>query len=527
MELDDLRTDYLMAKRSGAQKRRISGVPSQGAGADFHYRNESDFLWMGELAREIYRNNMICQSFVERAIDNHLQDGFAYDPDTGDAKLDLDLSEWWTDIVDETSEFDPANELAFSDQTEIVLRSWFVDGDIFGVPLENGTVDLREFHLCRSPTWGKNKNIVHGVEKDPETRRRTNYHFLDEPVNPNGAIRKTQLTALPAYDEDGERNIFHVRNTKRSHQTRGLTSFAPIFDVAGMHDDVQFLKIVQQRASSLWILVRKRAKEFDPAYLQAESGIGVDVTAERSELYDSNLRQYREVSPGSVINGLPGEEINPWSASIPNPEFFPQVRMLLTFISINFGMPYIMSMMDASEANFSSMRGAVEQARLGFRRNQAKLIKRWHRPVNRFKIFKKGEKDKAIQKLIERSQRPNSKINIFKHRWHPPTPAYIDPYKDAAADLIQDANMQTSPRRRCRSRGAEWSDIARETVEDRAQAIELAVTKAADINSKNGLKGSEAVRWRDLAPLPNPDRVSLSVSSTPDQTTEKPSESGS
>lgn len=520
-EIDDARSDYRMAKRSGAQKRRVRGVPTQGAGADYHYRNESDWLWMGELAWDIYRDNMIVQSILERAIENQVQDGFAFDPDTGDPKLDADLVDWWLDVSEDTSECDPANELTFADQTEMVLRSTLVAGDIFGIPMEDGTVDMREFHLCRSPTWNtrEKKNIFHGVEKNPVTRRRLNYWFLPEPIDPTSTIKKTDLTPYPAYNEDGERNVFHVRFPRRSHQTRGITAFAPIFDVAGYHDDVQFLKLVQARAASLFVFVRKRAATFDPAYLAAESRLGLDVTRDKSEEYESNQRQYSEVGAGSVLGGLPGEEINPWSANIPNPEFFPHVKMLLTFLGLNFGMPLVMALMDASETNFSGYRGAVDQARLGFRKNQKRLAARWYRPYLRFKILHKALTDKTFAKWVEKAARPNPKVNIFKHRWHPPTWPYIDPYKDAAADLIRDANMQISPRRRCRERGFEWSDIARETVEDRGAAIELAMERAAAINAKFSLEDADKVRWRDLAPLPNPERVSMTVNASSNEST--------
>lgn len=518
-EIDGARQDYVMARRSGAQKRRVRGLPSQGAGADYHYRSESDWLWMGELAWDIYRNNMLVGSIIDRAVENQIQDGFTYNPQTGDKGLDADLVDWWNAICEDTSECDPANELSFADQTEIVMRSTIVAGDIFGVPMADGTVDLKEFHLCRSPTFNtrEKKNIFHGVEKDPLTRRRINYHFLNEPIDPfrQPTIKKSELRPIPAYDEDGERNIFHVRFPKRTHQTRGITSLAPIFDVAGYHDDVQFLTLVRARASSLFLFVEERAATFDPAYLAAEMKLGVDVSRDKAAEYESNQRQYQEVGPASVLRGLPGAKINPWSANIPNAEFFPHSKLLLTFMGINLGMPLVMVLMDASETNFSGYRGAIDQARMGFRKNQRRLATRWHRPYNRFKILKRAEKDPRFAKWVERSLNPHSKIDVFRHQWNPPSWPYIDPTGDATADLIRESNLQTSPRRRARERGMEYADIARETVEDRAFVIRLAKQTAKAINDEDGVTASDpdAVRWRDLAPLPNPERVQLSVSS--------------
>lgn len=535
LQIGDARADYNMAKRNGAQKRSPRGIPSQGAGADYHYRNESDYLWMSELSWDIYRNNMVAQSITERAIDNHLQGGFAYHPQTGDPKLDAALIDWWWQTSQDAKECDPGWENNFEDQTEIVLRSTFVAGDIFGLPKldvdddRRGQVALNESHTCRSVTTNiKDKSKVFlGVEYENDaTRRRKNYWFLTQPIDPNKPVRKNDVAPVAAYDEDGDRNVFHVRFPRRANQTRGITAYAPIFDVAGYHDDTQFLKLVQARGNSLWLVLRERLPTFDPAYLQAEQQAGVDVTSSKAEIYERNARQYKEIAPGSELQGLPGESLKPWTANIPNPEFFPHVRLLLTFIGINLGMPLVMALMDASETNFSGYRGAIDQARLSFRRNQKRLINRWHCPYIRFKLIKYGEQDRAIQKLITQSHRPNPKVNIFAHEWEPPKWPYIQPVEDATADLIRDSNMQISPRRRARERGEEWTDIATETVEDRAMAVELAAAKAAELNKKFALDGDDKVRWRDLAPLPNPERVQLSVSAQESPKPQQPQPSG-
>ena len=520
LSIDAARSDYAMAKRSGAQKRRVRGVPSQGAGADYHYRSESDWLWMGELAWDIYRNNMVVGSIVDRAVEQQLQDGFGYNPDTGDKGLDADLVAWWKETAEDTSECDPANELTFADQTEMVTRSTLVAGDIFGLPMEDGTVELKEFHLCRTPTYNtrEKKNIFHGVEKNPETRRRLAYHFLHEPIDPfkHATIKKDDLNRLPAYDEDGERTIFHVRFPKRTHQTRGLTAFAPIFDVAGYHDDVQFLTLVRARASSLFLFVEERLPNFDPAYLAAEMRLGVDATRNKAEEYEQNQRQYSEVGPASVLRGLPGASIKPWSANIPHAEFFAHSKLLLTFIGINLGMPLVMALMDASETNFSGYRGAVEQARMGFRKNQQRLVRRWHRPYLRFKILKRAEKDAAFARWIDKTENPRSKVNVFRHQWQLPAWPYINPMEDATSVLIRSANSQSSLRRLAAEQGMEWDELSTEIPVDRAKLTRNALIEAQKLIGEFNLPTTPEyldVLAQRLGPLPNPERMQFSISS--------------
>ncbi len=511
------RSDYLMANRRNAQSRRRKGVPSQGAQADYHYRNQGDWLWMSELAWDMYRNNMILGSVVDRAIENQLQSGFTYDPQTGDPKLDEQLKAWWKEVSTDASLCDPGAELVFRDQEEIVLRTALVSGDIVGVPLEDGTVDLIEGQQIRSPSRPTKENIVHGFEYVPGARRLAAVWVLKDEINPNSRmIRKQDLRPIQAWDDDGERSIFHVAFKKRVHQTRGITAFAPLFDVAGYNDDVQFLKMVQSRAASMFVFVRKRMSNFDPAYLAAESNLGKDVSSDRDAAYAANNRQYREVAAGSSIEGLPGEEIQPWASNIPNSEFFEHTKLLLTFMGLNLGMPLVLTLMDGSETNFSGYRGAIDQARLGFRANQTRLMTRFHKPYMRFKLFKYGEEDRAIQRrinqIVDRSPKASKpKVNIFKHRWIPPEWAYIEPGKDATADLIRDANMLTSPRRRCQERSCDWDDIYTETVDDRFKALDYALDQAQVLQKKYNLDTDLHSLAMVLAPMPTAERTNVNV----------------
>ena len=69
-EFDGMRADYEAAKRSSRFQRRRRGVPTMGAGADYHYASESDYLWMQEAARDIYRNDVVVGQITDRAVVN-------------------------------------------------------------------------------------------------------------------------------------------------------------------------------------------------------------------------------------------------------------------------------------------------------------------------------------------------------------------------------------------------------------------------------------------------------------------------
>lgn len=521
------RSDYAMAKRSGAQTRVRRGVPSQGAGADYHYRNESDWLWMQELGWEIFRNHPVVGSVVKRAAENQVQDGFNYDPRTGDPKLDKDLKEWWADVSIDPNQCSPDGESVFVDQEETALVTTLVGGDCFGIPAEDGTVDFLESQFCRSPTWGKNKNIVHGIEMAPSSRRRTNYHFTTEPIGAWQTIKTNQLTSTPAYYFDDltqkqERNVFHIRLMGRFHQTRGITAFAPLFTAADYLEDIEYLEMVHKRAVSLFAFVRTRATSFDPTYLAAELAVGRDATTDKArDDVDAANNQYRQVAPGSVLTGLPGEMIDLKSANVPNAEHFRHMESLAQYIGINLGMPLIAVFMDGRQTNFSGWRGAWNMALSGFKRNQRRLITRFHCPYMRFKLLKRAEQEADFRRLVAKSLKPGAKVNVFSHWWQPPSWPYIQPVEDATADIIRDVGRQTSPRRRMQERGMEWGEVWPEIIDDWTNPIIAAKTKAKEINASFP-DDEDKVSWRDIFQPPLPERVNVNIRDAGEQQAPEP-----
>ena len=75
---DGLRSDY-SASRATRFRRTRTGLSAAGSGADYHYRNESDFLRVREYARDMDRNDCIVGQTIDRAVTTVVQDGFTLD----------------------------------------------------------------------------------------------------------------------------------------------------------------------------------------------------------------------------------------------------------------------------------------------------------------------------------------------------------------------------------------------------------------------------------------------------------------
>jgi len=205
----------------------------------------------------------------------------------------------------------------------------------------------------------------------------------------------------------------------------------------------------------------------------------------------------------------PGETITAFSPNVPNPEFFPHASLILTFISINLNLPLAVLLLDPSKTNFSGWRGAIDQARMGFREIQRWLAGSFHRPVYRFKCRQWIAEDAALARQFAALGE-----KVFQHRWNPPTWAYIEPLTDGQADLLQVRNALTSPRRLHARRGADWDEIYAEIIADNSAAIKAAKKAALQINGEFP-DGNAPVHWREILSLPTPDGVQIQQAPPP------------
>lgn len=488
----DAKAEYRAASRDRFVRRR-NGHP-MGAGADWHYRSDSDFLRIMEDARDMDRNDALIGAIIDRAVDNTLGDGFALDPDTGDESLNRELAERWAEWAAEPGLCDTAGERTFAELETCVLRQTFIDGDAFVVLTDDGPLDVVEAHRCRTPYSVRHReSVVHGVEMDAH-RRRLRYWFTLEDIAPDQSVAKVnEVVRVPAYDADGYPVVLHVvtRHTmRRSSQTRGVSALAPVFSKVTMLEDIDYAKLVQQQVASCVTIFRKRDVAFDTkAFGLTPAALGPE-RAEVSSALDSMFsRNVQRLEPGLEVAGLPGEEFQGFTPNIPNQGYFEQVRWTLQQIGVAVGVPLILLLMDASETNFSGWRGAVDEARKGFRRNQRRLVERLHRPVY-LTMLRRWMREDAD--LYARASAVGDRF--FRHRWNAPAWRYINPKDDAEANHLRVKTLQTSPRRMHDEIGQDFADVLRETIADNSAAIEQAIVAAQAIEARHGV----AVSYREV-----------------------------
>jgi lambda family phage portal protein len=476
-----------------------------GSTADYHYAIQTDFLRILEDSRDMDRNDAVVGAIVDRAVTNLVQDGMTNEPDTGDAGANTALRDRWNAWAENADECDIQQECSFVEMEALASRHMLVDGDVLGLLTPEGAVQMVEAHRPRTPSNSR-RNCVHGVLLD-DRRRRIEYWLTKDNVSPLSQVsRVSDIIPYKTRDADGNREIVHLYNPKRVTQTRGVSAFAPIFDFLGMFEDINFAHLVKAQVSACFAIFRSLDVA---APLDAPPGQGGTRWTEPET--DGSTRTIEGIAPGMQVYGRRGEKLEGFAPNVPNESFFNHMKHILTVISINLGLPLVVALMDASETNFSGFRGAVDQARMGWRRNQAALVGRWHRPIYKWKVRDFIDEDRALRAIAGKLG-----DRIFNHRWEPPRWPYIDPLKDASTDLLRQRNALTSPRRIQQERGDNWETTSTEIVEDNALAIRKAKQAAAKLNAD--FPDDPPVQWRELLSLPTPDGVQVSLQGTDDVT---------
>lgn len=380
-----------------------------------------------------------------------------------------------------------------------------MDGDIVATATIEGSIETIEAHRIKTPSATK-RNVVLGVLLD-SYRRRLEYWVAPRDIEPLATLKAvSSIVPIPVRDKAGNRQLFHVYDPKRKSQTRGISACAPIADTAGMADDIQFAKLVQQQVVSCITFFRERGIDFNGAFEPAATG-----TVTEETLPSGGTRTIQGIGPGLELVGAPGEKLMGFSPNVPNAEYFNHIILILSIIAVNLGIPVQLLLLDASKTNFSGWRGAMDQARVGFKRLWDVLVTRFLCPVYLWKL-----REWVIDDPMVGQYAAVLGANFTKHEWMPPHWPYIEPEKDAQGDALI-IEKRLAPRRLVLGRrGLNIERVDETIISDNGRFIRGCIKEAEAINEEFE---SANVDWRTVAFMEPP---SESVTGPP-----QPTEDGS
>lgn len=220
---------------------------------------------------------------------------------------------------------------------------------------------------------------------------------------------------IPAKNEFGRRNVFHLYHVMRSGQTRGVPFFAPV---------LTYFKDLAEYAEAE--LVAARIAACFSIFITSEASMDIAVNPG----FDRNAagQLVESLEPGMIKHLMPGESITSFNPQRPGASFEPFVNRILQAISAALGLPYELVAKDFSKTNYSSARAALLEARRYFKVRQEWLARKLCQPVW----------EMLLEEAYLRGELPAN--DFYEKRrfwmnalWIAPGWEWVDPLKEAQA----------------------------------------------------------------------------------------------
>ncbi len=155
-----------------------------------------------------------------------------------------------------------------------------------------------------------------------------------------------EFMEIPAFNEYGRRNVFHLYYVLRSGQTRGVPFFAPVLSYFKDLGEYAEAELVAARIAACFSL-----------FITSEASM--DVSAGGAYERNPSGQFIESLEPGMIKHLMPGESITSFNPQRPGSSFEPFVDRILKAISAALGLPYELVAKDFSKTNYSSARAAL------------------------------------------------------------------------------------------------------------------------------------------------------------------------
>lgn len=402
-------------------------------------------------ARWLVRNNGYAANALEAFAGNVVGDGIKPSSSIADAALKEELQSLWLAWTDDA---DAEGLTDFYGLQRRATREVFLTGEVFlrirtrratdglSVPLQLQMLPAEMLPLDMNRELPGGGLIRQGIEFD-RIGRRIAYHFLRRhPGDSTDPGLAGETVRVPAAD------IIHVVDPVEAGQLRGVSRFAPaivkLFTL-DLYDDAELERKKTAAMFAMFITSPAPETPLEPA--------------------DEDL----EVEPGQIVRLDPGEDVStpaiPDSGSTYEPF---QYRTLLQ-ISAALGIPYGYLTNDTARGNFSNSRISL----VDFRRR----ISAWQHGVLVFQmcraIWIRWMDVAVLSGALELPDYETKRRQYQRCTWLPTKWDWVDPMKDASAEILQIEAGLKSRTQALSERGYDAEQVDREIAAERSRELEL------------------------------------------------------
>jgi lambda family phage portal protein len=267
---------------------------------------------------------------------------------------------------------------------------------------------------------------------------------------------------IPAKNEYGRKNVFHLYHVTRSGQTRGVPFFTPV---------LTYFKDLAEYAEAE--LVAARIAACFSLFITSEASMDIAVNAGYERNASNQLVESLE--PGMIKHLMPGESITSFNPQRPGATFEPFVERILRAISAALGLPYELVAKDFSKTNYSSARAALLEARRYFKVKQEWLSRKLCQPVWDMLLeeaYLKGELG-SVSFYDKRSYWSGA-------TWIAPGWEWVDPLKEAKAAEVGLKNGIITHSDLYSAQGKDWEESFEQRKRELDKMNELGLPQNTD-----------------------------------------------
>jgi lambda family phage portal protein len=411
-------------------------------------------------ARYLIRNNGYASNAIESWASNVVGSGIKPSSLFEDATTKAAVQRLWLGWTDEAD----AEELTdLYGLQRRAAREVFIGGEVFfrfrprrpgdglSVPLQLQMLPAEMLPLNRNEVLPFGNTIRQGIEFD-RIGRRVAYHFLRRhpgDITDQGLAGET--VRIPASE------IVHVIDPVDAGQLRGVSRFAPgivkLF-LLDQYDDAELDRKKVAAMHALFITTPAPAEPFDASET------------------DGDGERQMDMQPGQVVMLEPGEQIQASNPADSGQSYEPfQYRTLLQ-VSAALGLPYAYLSNDMLKANYSNSRLAL----LEFRRR----IEAYQHSVMVWqlcrRVWQRWMDTAVFAGALDLPQYEQRRREHQACAWLPPRWEWVDPQKDARAEVEQIEAGLKSRSQAIAERGYDAEQVDTEIAADRAREQQLGLT---------------------------------------------------
>ncbi len=414
---------------------------------------------IGRRARYLVGNSPLAASAVEGWVSNVVGVGIKPQSSHPDPKVRAAINaafERWVDRADADDVLD------FYGLQALAMRRMVIDGDCFaamslegeqGNPFRVRLLDSEQIDPLCSRELGGGSRIIAGVELDARGRRVGYHAFKDRGGHEIGTSYQT--VRLPA------ESILHLLRTEIPGQVRGLSWFAPVLLTLKDLDELNDAQLMRQKTAALLA-----------GFIIDPHGSSGPFTGDPSP--DGSATE-ASLEPGTMKVLTPGQDVrfsDPADLGAESTDF---LRITARAIAAGLGIPYEILTGDLSSVNYSSIRaGLVEFRRRVEAVQHNVLVFRFCRPAwERFVTVA------ALTGEIDGRGFVRDPQSFMACKWITPRREWVDPLKDARAEIEAISAGLMSRREAVASRGWDIETLDAEIAADHARAVSLGLAFAA------------------------------------------------